>query len=115
MLVLWGGATDQCVVDFETASANLEDALTSDGHFFVECVHNCGHAVPPVDPTDGMASLWQFALDHPYWLSPGTSPYTSAGMPATSPEWCGMGMGGATPRTGMCTETSADSGCPSTP
>jgi predicted esterase len=107
--VLWGGPTDVCggLLNFTDISHDLEMQLTTNGHFFVECVHNCGHAVPPFDaPPDGtkFQSLWQFALDHPFWLNPGESPY-QGGLPAGLPDWCGIGMGGATPRTGTCTDT----------
>jgi hypothetical protein len=113
-MVLWGGPTDQCGVDFDVASANLVGAMASSGNFLVECVHNCGHAAPPVeDPVAGLTVLYQFALDHPYWLPAGQSPWLSTGMPAGTPGWCGMGAGSAVPRTGMCIETSADNGCPS--
>ncbi len=112
-LVVWGGATDECVLDFDAASRNLVSALDGAGHFVEECIHNCGHAVPPIDdPTAGLAILYRFALDHPYWLYPGESPYSVAGTPAGTPAWCGLGPGGATERSGECLETSADSGCP---
>ncbi|MGE0789391.1 MAG: hypothetical protein AB7S26_27200 [Sandaracinaceae bacterium] len=104
-LVLWGGPTDFCGVDFNGASMALEDGLTSDGHFMVECIHNCSHAQPPLDRTAGMSifnALWRFALDHPYWLPPGVSPWTSGGLPPGTPDWCDIGPGSATIRTGMC-------------
>jgi len=104
--VLWGGPTDVCggVLNFTDISHDLEMHLTTGGHFFVECIHNCGHSVPPFDPPPGgtqFKALWQFALDHPFWLDPGESPY-ERGLPADLPAWCGIGMGSATPRTGMC-------------
>jgi hypothetical protein len=89
------------------ASHDLEMNLVTGGQFFVECVHNCGHSVPPFDPPMGESKfkpMWQFGLDHPFWLYPGESPYEN-GLPADMPDWCGIGMGGATPRTGMCTDT----------
>lgn len=102
-LVLWGGPTDTCIaLDFETTSMNLEADLEAGGHFFVECIHNCGHAEPPFDvpgaPTP-FAPIWQFALDHPYWLAPGESPYAD-GLPTSLPTWCGIGAGSAEPREG---------------
>jgi hypothetical protein len=48
------------------------------------------------------APVWQFALDHPYWLADGVSPYTIAGLPAGTPEWCAIGAGSATFRDGEC-------------
>ena len=115
-LVLWGGdgppAQDGvrdilgCVgigMDFAVASAQLESALVSDGHFLIECKHNCGHVEPPLDPVPGQsryASIWEFALNHPFWLPTGTSPYEDIGLPEAMPAWCGVGVGGAEPRTG---------------
>ncbi|MSP59760.1 MAG: hypothetical protein EXR72_05350 [Myxococcales bacterium] len=107
MVVLWGGPTDSCVgvVNFEAASKDLEVQLLAGGHFFVECVHNCGHSEPPIDAPPGLsryASLWQFFLDHPFWLG-GDSPYPKSGLPSVYPSWCEIGKGAATPRTGECT------------
>ena len=93
-LVLWGGPTDFLGVDFQKASMAYRDALRKDGHFVLQCVHTAGHAMPPVDePTDGgtkFAMLWQFMLDHPYGLPPGTSPYKSSGTPSVFPSWCSL-------------------------
>jgi predicted esterase len=111
-MVLWGGEADNCfgVMNFVQTSQNLEQGLTTDGHFLVECVHNCGHAPPPFEqpgaPT-AFTPLWEFILAHPYWLGPGQSPF-GAGLPDVMPEWCGVGMGSATPRTGECVD---ESGC----
>ena len=107
-LVLWGGPTDNCfnLLKFDQESQTLEDNLTSQGNFFIECVHNCGHSEPPLDPpADGSsiyAPLWGFVFDHPYWLAAGQSPYAQFGMPASMPTWCGIGKGSATPRVGPC-------------
>jgi poly(3-hydroxybutyrate) depolymerase len=106
-IVLWGGPTDTCftVMNFETASKDLEQNLTSNGQFFLECVHNCGHAEPPIDAVDGLtsyASMWQFVFDHPYWTTPGHSPYETQGIPVAYPSWCGIGIGSSTPREGTC-------------
>ncbi len=107
-LVLWGGPTDNCfnLLKFDQESQTLEDNLTSQGNFFIECVHNCGHSEPPLDPpADGSsiyAPLWGFVFDHPYWLGAGDSPYKSFGLPANMPVWCGIGKGSATPRVGPC-------------
>lgn len=110
-MVLWGGPTDNCftIMDFVKTSQDLEGNLASDGHFFLECIHNCGHSAPPFgDPNNRteFAPMWEFVLDHPYWLAPGESPYTSEGIPASFPDWCGIGAGSATPRVGECTEPS---------
>src|SRR5262245_36002353 len=99
--VLWGGSTDSCgsgLLNFGAISQTLETQMVQGGHFLVECIHNCGHSVPPFEASGGSSafkSLWQFGLDHPFWLDPGESPYTS-GLPTDMPAWCGMGMGGAT-------------------
>lgn len=107
-VVLWGGSSDVFptqfpVINFQNASKALEDGLVKGGSFFVECVHNCGHAVPPFEPPANAPVLsdfvWRFILDHPYWTSPGASPYLAAqALPAAYPAWCGLGKGGATPR-----------------
>jgi hypothetical protein len=105
-MVLWGGPSDNCVIiNFQTCSENLEADLKADCNFVVECIHNCGHGEPPFDLDAGgstYAGLWQFALDHPYWLPAGTSPYTTNGLPSDLPAWCAVGIGNAVPRTGMC-------------
>lgn len=104
-MVLWGGPSDFCGVNFQTTSTNLEDGLIDDGHFFVECVHNCAHAEPPMEPPEGESayiSLWTFMLDHPYWLRDGESPYLAEGLPDVFPSWCGIGQGSATIREGEC-------------
>ncbi|MCC6897688.1 MAG: hypothetical protein IT377_01870 [Polyangiaceae bacterium] len=110
-LVLWGGPTDTCggLLSFNTLSATLEKELGADGHFFLECVHNCGHSEPPMAGAAGFSkyqSLWQFVMDHPYWLPKGQSPYLNSGLPKVMPEWCGIGQGSATPRTGACSSPS---------
>ena len=109
-LILWGGPTDNFVINFEGLSLELERSLQQDGHFVVECIHNCGHGVPPPDPGTGtnaiegaLNSIVQFALDHPYWLGPGESPWNATGLPPGTPSFCGIGVGSAVPRTGDCT------------
>lgn len=107
-IVLWGGPTDNCfnLLSFDTLSKTLEDDLTSEGNFFLECIHNCGHSEPPLDPpADGSSiygPLWGFFLDHPFWLKDGESPYKQNGIPAAMPDWCDIGKGSATPRVGPC-------------
>jgi hypothetical protein len=110
-LVMWGGPTDDClnVLDFQTMSQTLEGDLTSEGSFLLECIHNCGHGVPPINapsPTK-FAPLWDFVFDHPFWLAAGQSPYKQTGLPAAYPSWCAIGEGKATIRTGAC----GPSGC----
>jgi predicted esterase len=102
-VVLWGGPTDdyQGLYDFHKGSLALEDALVGQGNFFVECVHNCGHDVPPFDAPPGgtrFDAVWRFILDHPFWVAPGTSPYLGTPLPEPFPDWCGQGKGGAVPR-----------------
>ena len=106
-LVLWGGSGDTCqgLLSFEDLSADLEQNRTEDGHFFVECIHNCGHSEPPFEGPQGFSKykgMWDFILDHPYWNSPGQSIYLEQGVPADLPEWCGLGAGSAVERTGEC-------------
>lgn len=107
-IVLWGGPTDNCfnLLSFDTLSKTLEGDLSAEGNFFLECIHNCGHSAPPLDPPpDGSSvysSLWGFFLDHPFWLKAGESPYKDNGLPPNLPEWCGIGQSSATPRVGPC-------------
>jgi hypothetical protein len=105
-LVLWGGSMDDCLlIEFQPASKALEQDLSQQCSFMVECVHNCGHSEPPFTAAQGLtvyAALWEFALDHPYWLPTGTSPYTTGGLPPGMPTWCAIGAGNAVPRTGAC-------------
>lgn len=100
--VLWGGANDdyQGLYDFNKGSLDLEAALVGQGNFFVECIHNCGHAVPPFEAPPGGTKFdvfWQFVFDHPFWLGTGESPFKT-GLPPIYPTWCGPGKGGAVPR-----------------
>jgi predicted esterase len=106
-MVLWGGSSDVYptnipIMNFQNASRNLIDALTNDGHYLVECTHNCGHAVPPFDPPDAgglrFDPIWRFVLDHPFWLPPAKSPYAGKPLPPAYPSWCGQGKGSAVPR-----------------
>lgn len=105
-LVAWGGPSDSCsVFDFTDSSRRLESALESDGHFILECVHNCGHALPPFEVFEDQprfAPLWEFVLNHPYWLEDGDSPYLRDGLPDGTPSWCAVGAGTATQRSGAC-------------
>ncbi len=101
-MVVWGGPGDRCIVySFDTNSRNLTTALNRDGHSVVECIHNCGHAMPPFDSADPFRPIVDFGLNHPFWLSRGMSPY-SGGLPAFFPGWCAYGAGRARIRTGAC-------------
>lgn len=106
-MVVWGGPLDNLlIIDFVKESKNLEAAMVAGGHGIVECVHNCGHGAPPLgEPPAGAPHfdmVWQFILDHPYWTTPGASPYEGSPLPSAFPSWCGVGKGSATPRTGAC-------------
>ena len=87
-IVLWGGAADWLGISFNDASIRYRDELMADEHFVVECVHDSGHAVPPIDPPEpGVTrfwALWQFMMDHPYGVK---SPYAN-GLPEGYPDWC---------------------------
>lgn len=111
MIVLWGGPSDSCaLVNFQEASKALETGLDGQGQFAVECIHNCGHGVPPIEPPAGQSKfkfLWEFAFSHPFWLPPGASPWAKA-LPADAPPWCAIGSSSAKPRTGACDAP----GCP---
>jgi hypothetical protein len=50
-----------------------------------------------------VTAMVRFAMEHPYWLPPGDSPWLEAGFPAGMPPFCAIGVGMATPRTGECT------------
>jgi len=94
-------------MDFSVASRDMETGLVADGHFIVECRHNCGHVEPPLDTPPGeskFASMWEFAMNHPFYLGTGQSPYTQTGLPPSMPAWCAIGAGNSVPRSG--------SGCP---
>ena len=106
-LVLWGGADDMYpkqlpIMNFQNASKALIGNLAKDGHYLVECLHNCGHAVPPFDmpaaPALRFDTVWRFVLDHPYWLAASKSPYAGKPLPPAYPAWCGQGPGSALAR-----------------
>jgi predicted esterase len=103
-LVMWGGPEDMYpdnipLEHFDEASLELEAGLT--GHLVMECVHNCGHDLPPFDPPLPGAPefdlIWRFMLDHPFWLPPAASIYQQT-MPAAAPAWCAVGASAAVPR-----------------
>lgn len=108
VLVLWGGPQDTCLsIDFNVNSMTMEAALAADNHFMVECIHNCSHATPPLEAVTPelplYAPMWEFFLDHPYWLEDGDSPYLQLPAPPLSwPDWCAIGPGNASIRVGEC-------------
>lgn len=101
-IVLWGGPQDTCIViNFQDTSHDLEQHLTDESAFFLECIHDCRHQEPPFPPgtNSKYEALWNFVFDHPYWLKQGQSPYIQHGIPSGMPSWCGIGTNSATPRT----------------
>lgn len=72
---------DVVILDFATASANLEMDLKSKGGFAIDCNHGGGHMIP----TAAVASSWQFLKDHPYKTKP--DPY-AGGIPMGFPSYC---------------------------
>ena len=98
-LVLWGGPTDTFapLISFASLSERLESKLTNDA--VVECVHDCGHGVPPFDTPLRVDPAYRFVMDHPWGLPPAASPYAT-GLPTEFPAWCAFGAGHAIPRTG---------------
>jgi predicted esterase len=106
-MVLWGGRQDFCIaIDFSIGSKDLEAELEQHGHPIVECIHNCTHATPPLEPPPDVptyAMAWEFMLAHPYWLEDGYSPFSEFdAMPSPFPEWCAYGANNAVERVGMC-------------
>src|SRR5262249_52425604 len=101
--VAWGGPSDSfAFIQFDPLSKNLEAKLKDD--VVVECIHDCGHSVPPFDTQLRADPAYQFIVDHPYGLPATESPYVH-GLPAGFPKWCAFGAGKAIPRTetGGCT------------
>lgn len=91
-LVVWGGAADFFILNFDQASRRYRDALRADGHFVTQCVHSSGHGIPPfAAPTDGgtrFPMFWEFFRDHPFGLPPNTSPWTR--LPPSFPSVCSV-------------------------
>jgi hypothetical protein len=73
---------DQVVIDFGTASKDLDKVITSKGGFAVDCDHGGGHVGAPADLK---AAGWTFMKAHPFGTKP--SPY-AAGLPANFPKYC---------------------------
>ncbi|MFV8753282.1 hypothetical protein ACNOYE_22265 [Nannocystaceae bacterium ST9] len=107
-LVLWGGPQDICLsINFDTNSKQMEMDLGAEGHFMIECIHNCTHATPPFEPVSPevpvYSPMWEFFLAHPYWLEDGDSPYLQyPALPENWPQWCAVGAGNAVMRVGEC-------------
>jgi hypothetical protein len=73
---------DQVVIDFGTASIDLDKAIVAKGGFAVDCNHGLGHVAAPADLK---AAGWEFMKVHPFETKP--SPY-AAGLPASFPKYC---------------------------
>ena len=115
-IVLWGGDGPPTMdgkkdilgclglgMDFSVASRDLETGLAANHDFLIECRHDCGHVEPPLPAPPGMtkyAAIWDFVLDHPFYLPPDDSPYLTTGLPAELPAWCAIGAGNSIPRSG---------------
>jgi hypothetical protein len=74
--------SDVVVIDFATASMNLDMGLASKGGFAVDCNDGGGHAAAPADLRE---SAWQFLRDHPFKVTP--EPY-AGGLPSSFPSYC---------------------------
>jgi poly(3-hydroxybutyrate) depolymerase len=70
------------VIDFATASLNLDTDLAAKGGFAVDCDHGSGHVQAPPDL---IAASWRFMKDHPYAIAP--EPY-AGGLPMSFPSYC---------------------------
>ena len=66
------------------------------------CANSMHRVYDRVQGAVGIPILYRFALEHPYWLPAGRSPWDETGFPEGSPSWCSIGVGSATPRTGEC-------------
>jgi poly(3-hydroxybutyrate) depolymerase len=74
--------SDVVVIDFSTASLNLDMGLAAKGGFAVDCNHGGGHGAAPADLR---AAGWEFLKAHPFLVSP--EPY-AGGLPSTFPSYC---------------------------
>ena len=104
-LVLWDGPTTCSAVMFQR-TADARDRVVNGGHF--PRVHpQFGNVQPPL-PRIGFGRFKRLAVVS---ITPtGSRPVSSLqamGVPAGLPEWCGIGQGSATPRTGECLDPPA--------
>lgn len=75
-MILFGGESDQVVVNFANASRNYLQYLdTNPGYFGFLCDHGLGHTVPAA----ARPSAWRFLQDHPYGMHPHA--YEETGLP----------------------------------
>jgi len=80
-MIFHGGASDQVVINFQTASQTYSSDLKSKSQFAMLCNHGNGHTIP----TDARAAVWQFLQAHPFGTVP--SPY-AGGLPSSMPAYC---------------------------
>lgn len=73
---------DMVVIDFGTASMDLDKVIAGAGGFAVDCNHGGGHVGAPPDLK---AAGWEFMKAHPFGTKP--SPYAN-GLPANFPSYC---------------------------
>lgn len=87
-LVLWGGPSDQLILNFDEAAKNYIAHLQGDAHFVLRCEHTGGHGLPPMDPGDTgpFEAVFHFIRNHPYWAS--DSLLVDEGMPEFYPDYC---------------------------
>jgi hypothetical protein len=87
-MVLWGGPTDELILNFDAASRNYIDHLQGDGHFVLRCEHQNGHGLPPIEPGDTgpFESVFHFIRNHPYYKAEDS--ILAAGMPEIYPDYC---------------------------
>ncbi len=90
VLAVAGGATDLWpndqlpLVNFQTGTTELAEALRTDGHAVVECNHGLGHTIP----SDGLQWGLPFLFGHE-WTRDGASTYFGADGKAF-PKYCTM-------------------------
>jgi poly(3-hydroxybutyrate) depolymerase len=73
---------DKVVIDFGTASMDMDKVIAAAGGFAVDCNHGGGHVAAPADLK---AAGWEFVKAHPFGTKP--SPY-AGGLPANFPKYC---------------------------
>jgi predicted esterase len=90
VLAVAGGAADLwpnemlALVNFQTGTTELADALRADGHAVVECNHGLGHTIP----ADGLQWGLPFLFSHE-WTADGASSYFGA-EGGDFPKYCTM-------------------------
>lgn len=93
VLAVAGGATDLWpneqlpLVNFQTGTTELSEALRADGHAVVDCNHGLGHTIP----ADGLQWGLPFLFSHE-WTADGASAYFGADG-KDFPKYCTMPAG----------------------